>query len=126
MSEILYRQESYKLIGLCMEVHRELGSGFLEQVYQEALEILFIENRILYSKEAELSINFRDRRPLNKRYADFVCFDKIILELKAVSEITELHEAQIFNYLKATGFQLGILINFGQKSLKYKRIVLNN
>ena len=124
MTEIVYKKESYNIIGLCMEVHRELGCGFLEQVYQEALEIQLIENHILYVREAELPITFKGRI-LNKKYfADFICYKKIIIELKTVSELNEIHEAQVFNYLKATGYKLGLLINFGRKSLNYKRIVI--
>lgn len=107
-----------------MEVHRELGCGFLEGVYQEALEIVFKESDISYEKEKELFINFKGER-LSKSYqADFICYDKIILELKAVAELTEIHEAQVFNYLKATGLRLGLLVNFGERRLKYKRIII--
>ena len=123
MTNILFKNESYNVIGLCMEIHRELGCGFLEQVYQEAFEILLIENNIQYIREVELPINFKGK-VLKKRYiADFICFDRIILEFKAVSELDNIHEAQVFNYLKATGLKLGILVNFGKKSLDYKRIV---
>ena len=124
MSDILYKDESYQTIGACIEVHRELGCGFLEPVYQEALEIVFKENGVPYQKEKELFVNFKGIK-LSKSYqADFICFDKIIVELKAVSELNEIHEAQVFNYLRATNLRLGLLVNFGEKSLKYKRIII--
>ena len=124
MKNIVYKEESYSIIGACMEVHSELGCGFLESVYQEALEITFNEYRIPFIKEAEININFKNKVLDKKYYADFICYNKIILELKAVSALTEIHEAQVFNYLKATGYKLGILVNFGEKSLVYKRIVI--
>jgi GxxExxY protein len=123
MTELVFKEEAYKIIGACMEVHSELGSGFLEPVYQEALEIVFEGQGISFEREKELPIHFRGG-VLNKRYiADFICFGKIIVELKALSTLDSNHEAQVMNYLKATGFKLGLLINFGGKSLQYKRIV---
>ncbi|MBS2212135.1 GxxExxY protein [Carboxylicivirga mesophila] len=106
-----------------MKVHRELGCGFLEQVYQEALEVELSKQGIPFEREAPLSITY-DGVILNKQYfADFTCYDKIIVELKAVKELDNIHEAQVFNYLKATGYRLGLLINFGETSLEYKRII---
>lgn len=123
MVEILYKQESYAIVGACMDVHGELGMGFLEPVYQEALEREFVLREIPYRREAELTIQYKGQ-PLNKRYAaDFICYDKIIVELKAVKALLPEHEAQLFNYLKATRLQLGILVNFGEPSLRHKRIV---
>ena len=121
--DIIYKEESYKIIGACMEVHKELGCGFLEPVYQEALEIIFKKNGIPYQREKELSIMFYGE-PLRKTYnADFLCYDKIILELKALSVLLSEHEAQVINYLKATNFTLGLLVNFGEERLTYKRLV---
>lgn len=121
---LLYKDEAYQIIGACMEVHRELGCGFLEVVYQEALEIEFQARNIPYTREKILRIQYKDKI-LKKEYsADFICFDKIIVELKALSELNSEHESQVLNYLKATGFKLGILVNFGQKSLEYKRLIL--
>ena len=97
-----------------MKVHNTLGCGFLEAVYQEALEIEFNKLGIPYEREKELEIVY-DGVVLNKKYvADFVCYDRIILELKAVKELDDSHRSQVFNYLKATGFKLGFLINFGK------------
>ena len=106
-----------------MEVHTELGPGFLEQVYQEALEYEFKKAGIPYKREAHLKIKYKDIS-LNKDYiADFICYDKIIIELKTVSDIIDIHKCQVLNYLKATVFQLGIIGNFAKKSLETARVV---
>jgi len=124
MVDLIYKEESYKIIGACMEVHKELGCGFLEAVYQEALEIEFKNQGIPYEREKELKIYFKGTE-LRKRYnADFVCYEKIIVETKALSALNSDHEAQLLNYLKATSFRLGILVNFGEQKLNYKRMVL--
>ena len=125
MDDLVYKEESYKIIGACINVHKELGCGFLEPVYQEALSQQFEDEHIPYQKEKCLVIYFHGK-PLNKQYTtDFVCFDKIIVELKAVKTITDDHRAQIINYLKATKFKLGLLVNFGEKSMKYERFINN-
>ena len=104
-----------------MKVHRELGCGFLEKVYQEALEHEFIAEGIPFQREVKLKIYYKGV-PLHQEYiADFVCYDKIIIELKAISKVTDVEKAQIINYLKATGFELGNLANFGETSLKTER-----
>jgi GxxExxY protein len=119
---LLYKDESYKIIGACMEVHNTLGCGFLEAVYQEALAIEFEKRGIPYIREAELNIEYKDT-VLSKKYnADFICYDKIILEIKALSELISVHQAQVINYLKATKLKLGILVNFGEESLNYIRL----
>ena len=122
--ELIFKAEAYKIIGCCMEVYNTLGSGFLEEVYQEALEREFVRAEIPYVREAALTIRYKGR-PLNKRYfADFVCFGKVIVELKAVSQPVPGHAAQVVNYLKATGLQLGLLVNFGNaESLQWSRHV---
>ncbi len=123
-NDLIYKQEAYKIIGACMTVHNVLGCGFLEAVYAEALEIEFKEHNIPYNREVPLSIEYKGQI-LNKNYvADFICYNKIIVELKAVNYLESVHESQVLNYLKATGYKLGILINFGAQSLKYKRLVL--
>ncbi|MBC8555813.1 MAG: GxxExxY protein [Candidatus Brocadiales bacterium] len=111
-------------MGAAIEVHKELGAGFLESVYQEAFELELQSSKIPYQREALLNIQYKGQM-LKKRYAaDFVCFNKIVVELKALSEMTSVHEAQVLNYLKTSGLRLGLLINFGSNSLKYKRLVL--
>jgi len=124
MEEYPFKEECYKIIGCCMEVHNELGCGFLEPVYQEALSVVLLENKIPFVKEKVLDIEFRGRI-LNKKYiADFICFDEVIVELKAVEGLLPEHTAQVLNYLKATGKKLGLLINFGSPKLQYKRVIL--
>ena len=109
-----------------MTVHRELGCGFLEAVYQEALTREFTEAGIPFKSEVPLKINYKGS-PLQKEYiADFVCYDKIIVELKAVAKITDIHKCQVRNYLKATGYKLGILANFGDMSLDTARVINSN
>lgn len=122
---IIYKEESYKIIGSAFKVYNTLGPGFLEAVYQEALEIQFQRDGIPYEREKELKINY-DGIELKQTYkADFVCFGTIIVELKAVSEIDDAHRSQVYNYLHATGFKLGLLLNFGHAdNLQQERIVI--
>jgi len=123
MTDLLYKNESYKIIGSCFKVHTELGSGFLESVYQEALEKQFIKDNIPYKREQKLRIQF-DSVILDKYFkSDFVCYDKIIVELKSTPMIYKKDEEQLVNYLKATNINLGILVCFGSKSLTYKRLL---
>lgn len=123
-NEFLFKDECYKIIGCCMEVHSELGCGFLEAVYQEALEFEFNRKKIPYTRETQIEIYYKGK-VLNKKYiADFICHDKIILELKAVKFIEDIHIAQLMNYLNASGKKVGYLINFGAVSLEYKRIIV--
>lgn len=110
---LIYPKESYLINGAAYEVYKKLGFGFLEAVYQEAFEIELIKRNIPYEREKELSISYGDIVLQQKYRADFVCFGKIIVELKAVSELTDSHRSQVFNYLHATDFRLGILLNFG-------------
>jgi len=122
MGKFLFEEESYAIRGCLMSVFNELGSGFLEKVYQEALEREFIERKIPYKREAPLTIMYKGVPLKQEYYADFICYDKIIVELKAVSELSDVHSAQVFNYLKATGLDLAILVNFGEKNLKIERL----
>ncbi|MCI6808732.1 MAG: GxxExxY protein [Spirochaetia bacterium] len=116
--------KTYGIIGAAMKVHSTLKSGFLEAVYQDALEVEFKKLNIPFKREVEIPV-FYDGVKLNSRYrADYICFDNIIVELKALKNITNIEEAQLINYLKATNYRLGLLINFGEKSLVYKRFSL--
>ena len=118
-------QRTYKIIGAAMEVHRELGCGFLEAVYQEALGREFETQRIPFRSQPIVKIFYKGKS-LNKIYQpDFVCYEEIIVEIKAISELKGLEEAQLINYLKATGLKIGLLLNFGAKSLEHKRLVYN-
>lgn len=107
-----------------MDVHSNLGCGFLESVYQEALELELIRNSIPYEVESQIDIHYKEVVLDKKYYSDFVCYDEIILELKAVKSIEDIHVAQLMNYLKATRKKVGYLINFGSTSLEYKRFIL--
>ena len=122
---IVYKEESYKIIGAAFKVYNNLGHGFLETVYQEALEIEFGRQGIPFEREKELCVIY-DGVQLKQTYkADFVCYGKIIVELKAVSELLDAHRSQVYNYLHATGYRLGLLFNFGcSDELEKERIVL--
>ena len=117
--------ETYAIIGAAMEVHRELGCGFLEIPYQEALAQELNEGGIPFAREATLLILYKGR-PLDCLYrADFICFGTIIVELKAIKTISSIEEAQLLNYLKATGHERGLLLNFGAPSLQIKRMIFS-
>lgn len=123
MVRLLYKEESYAIIGAMFAVHKELGAGFLERVYQDALEYEFQERDIPYEREKEICVMYKGK-PLGEPYrADFICYNKIIVELKAVKELEKLHNAQVINYLKITGFKLGILVNFCDLYLRPQRIL---
>lgn len=123
MSGFIYKEESYAIHGALFAVHRELGTGFLERVYQDALEYEFRERGIPYEREKKIQIMYKGK-PLGEPYrADFVCYGKIIVELKAVKTLEDTHYAQILNYLKATKMKLGILVNFHDIYIVPKRIV---
>ncbi len=123
MTEIIYKTESYTIIGACFEVYNEKGCGFLEPVYQECLGIEFEYQRISAIAKPSLTLSYRGRILTQTYEPDYVCFGKIIVELKAVSALTDEHRGQLLNYLHATGFELGLLVNFGHyPKLEYERI----
>lgn len=123
--EIVYKDESYKIIGACFEVYKEMGCGFLESVYQECLAMEFTLQGMVYTPQAELALSYKGQLLKQKYIPDFVLFDKIVLELKAVKELAPEHRAQVHNYLKATKFRLGLLVNFGHfPKVEYERIVV--
>ena len=111
--KILYKEEAFLIQGAIYDVYREMGCGFLEGVYQECLEKEFRKRGILYKAQPELNIIYKGETLLQKFKPDFVCYDKIVLELKAVKETAPEHKAQLFNYIKASGLKLGLLVNFG-------------
>ncbi len=123
MAEFIYPNESYKIRGAIIAVSRELGCGFLERVYQEALEYEFQMRGIPYEREKTLPIIYKGREIGEPYRADFVCYGKIIVELKAVGSIEAVHRAQVINYLHLTGFKLGLLVNFGQPMACIERIL---
>jgi GxxExxY protein len=122
--EIIYKDESYAIMGACFEVYKELGSGFVEPVYQECLEIEFAQRGIPFIAQEELAIKYKSY-PLKAKFKpDFRCYEKIILEIKAVSSLIDEHRAQVHNYLNAAGCRLGLLVNFGgYPVVEYERIV---
>jgi GxxExxY protein len=125
MTELLFRQEVYGIVGAAIEVHRELGPGFLEGVYQEALEIELGTQAIPFEAGRHLPIQYKGRQLAKEYIADLVCHDQIIVELKALDRLSGCEEAQVLNYLKATGLHVGLLINFGSVGrLEWKRYVL--
>jgi GxxExxY protein len=125
MNNLLFKDEVYAIVGAAMEVHRILGNGFLEAVYQEALDIEFTSRKIPHFAQKELPLIYKGRL-LKKAYvADFVAYGKVIVELKASNGLTSIDEGQIINYLKASGLKVGVLINFGKESLEWKRKVFD-
>ena len=125
MVDLIYKEECYNIIGACFEVYNRMGCGFLEAVYQECLEIEMDYKQIPCVAQHSLSLTYRDRELKQKYIPDFICYDKIILELKAISTLTDEHRSQVLNYLNATGYKLGLLVNFGHyPKLEYERIVL--
>ena len=122
--KIIYKEESYKIIGICMEVHSILGKGHSEVVYKDALEYEFQVAKIPYSREKQYEIEYKSIILPHHYFADFVVYNKIILEVKAIETLTSSHIKQTLNYLAASKLKLGLLVNFGEDSLNYKRIVL--
>ena|SRR6266436_1624250 len=121
---IVYKEESYRIIGACFEVYKEKGAGFSEAVYQECLELEFVLQALVARPKVELRLEYKGKPLITKFIPDFICYNDIILEIKSVSELCDEHRAQVHNYLKATGFKLGLLVNFGHyPQLEYERIV---
>lgn len=124
MADILYKEESYRIIDACMEVYNEMGSGFLEAVYQECLEYEFADRSNPFISQAQLTIHFKERTLRSIYIPDFLVDSKIIVEIKGVSDLNDRFRAQMLNCLKATNLKLGLLVNFGQHGkLQYERIV---
>ena len=125
MSEIVYKDESYRIMGACFEVYKEMGCGFLEAVYQDCLERELAERAIPFCPKKELQLTYKGKLLEQTYIPDVTCYEKIILELKAVKSLCDEHRAQVHNYLKATGFRLGLLVNFGHfPKVEYERIVV--
>lgn len=123
--ELLFKDESYAIIGACFEVYKEKGNGFVEPVYQECLELEFTTQKIPFSAQSALRLTYKGIELKQRYIPDFLCCEKIIVELKAVKQLTDEHRAQVLNYLKATGLRLGLLVNFGHyPKVEYERIIL--
>jgi len=120
---IVYRELSYKIIELALEVHNELGCGFLEKVYENALMVLFERENIPARQQAAADVYFQER-VIGQYFADILVDNKMILELKTVETITNVHKAQVLNYLRATGLKLGLIMNFAKPKFEYQRLVL--
>ncbi len=112
-SKIIYKEESYAIIGACFNVYKEMGNGFLEAVYQECLEMEFSEKKIPFETQKDLQLKYRDQILKQTYKPDLLCYNKIIVEIKALSKIMDEHRAQILNYLNGARFKLGLLVNFG-------------
>ena len=125
MADVIYRDESYAIMGACFEVYKDKGHGFVEPVYQECLEIELGIRNMEYAAQQPLVLTYKGYTLKHAYIPDLICYDKIIVELKAVKDLTDEHRAQVINYLKATGFKLGLLVNFGgYPKLEYERIVV--
>ena len=123
--EILFKEESYRIMGACFEVYKEMGCGFVEPVYQECLELEFALQGLLFVAQGTLRLSYKGKRLKRRFTPDFILFDSIVLEIKAVKDILDKHRAQVHNYLKATGYRLGLLVNFGHyPKVQYERIVV--
>ncbi len=116
---------TFAIIGAAMEVHKQLGCGFLEAVYQEAMAIEFVKRNIPFRREVRLPIHYKGQLLATTYCADFICFDSVVIELKALAHMSGTEEAQVINYLKATGYEVGLLLNFGGRSLQHRRLVLS-
>ena len=124
MSELLYKQECFELVGLCMEIHRELGKGHDEVIYKDALVVELSRANIPFSRERKYEVTYKDVILPHHYFADFVVWDKIIFEAKAVEKLMDSHVKQVLNYLAASKLRLGLLVNFGGDSLEWKRVIL--
>ena len=123
-NDILFREEVHKIVGAAMAVHRYFGCGFTEKVYQDALEIELTKQDIPFKREAELHAFYNGQELGTTFKPDFICYDKIVVELKAVQELDDIHRAQAINYGKVAGSDIALLINFGETSLKFERFII--
>lgn len=124
MSELFYREETHKLIGFCMEIHRELSKGYDEVIYKDALVVDLNREKIPFSRENKYEVQYKGVILPHSYRADFVIWNKILFEAKAVDQLTEAHVKQVLNYLAAAKLRLGLLVNFGSDSLEWKRVIL--
>ena len=124
MDNFPLKKETYEMIGVCMEVQRALGYGFSEAIYKDAMEMEFVANNILYSKERELTVTYKGKKLQHRFFTDFICYDEIILEIKSCNKgITDDHISQTLNYPRVSGHTIGLIINFGKRRLEYKRLI---
>lgn len=124
MDNFIFKKETYRVIGLCMEVQKTLGLGFSEAVYKDAMEIELVSAEVPYSRETELSVEYKTKKLKHKFFADFICYENIIVEVKSSDKgIIDDYIAQTLNYLRVSGNAVGLIINFGKRKLEYKRLV---
>ena len=124
MAELLLKDESFKIIGICMEIHAALGMGLKEINYKDAMEMDFLEHKIIYQREKKFAVKYKGKTLQNPYRPDFIVYNAIVLEIKSVSTIIDTHLAQALSYLAVSGLRLAIVINFGERSLTWKRIIL--
>ncbi len=124
MSKLIYEEETYTILGKCINVHNHFGNGLLEIIYKDALEIEFASSGVSFAREKEYPVFYNKVKLKHTFYADFVVFDKIILEIKAVSALSDAHIAQSINYLKISNNKIALLVNFGQERLEYQRLIV--
>lgn len=124
MADLLYKEEAYKIIGICMNIHKNLGTGLKEINYKDAIEIDFIEAGVAFNRERKFRVKYKGKVLRNPYLADFVVYDSIVLEIKSVSTIIDTHLAQALSYLSVSGMKLALVINFRERSLNWKRVVL--
>ncbi|MDD5676913.1 MAG: GxxExxY protein [Kiritimatiellae bacterium] len=123
MDGLIYKEEAFKIMGACFEVYKDKGCGFLEPVYQECLGIELMLQKIAFSPQKSLTLTYKGYQLKHAYEPDFICYEKIVVEIKAVSQLTDEHRAQVINYLCATGFKLGLLVNFGHyPKLEWERL----
>ena len=122
--DLQYKEEVHEIVGAAMAIHRYFGCGFTEKVYQDALEIELVNRNIPSVREAELHIDYNGQELASTFKPDFICYDKIIVELKAVKELDDMHRSQAINYAKVAGCDIALLVNFGETSLKFERFVI--
>ena len=125
MSDLIYKEECFRIVGACMEVHRELGKGHSESIYKDALEFELKAQGISFVRKQPYNVSYKGTVLPHHYFADFVVLDRILLEAKAIEQLTDSHSKQVLNYLAASKLQLGLLVNFGQDSLVWKRVVLS-
>ncbi|MEO6228681.1 MAG: GxxExxY protein [Ferruginibacter sp.] len=124
MADLLFKEESFKIIGICMEIHKALGMGLKEINYKDAMEMDFVEQNMSFSREKRFTVKYKGKVLRNPYLADFVVYDSIVIEVKSCAAIIETHMAQALSYLSISGLRLALLINFGERSLTWKRLVL--
>jgi len=124
MANLIFKEEAFRIIGICMNIHKTLGMGLKEINYKDAMEIEFMEGRIPYEREKKFTVRYKEYVLRNPYVSDYVVFDSIILEIKSAASIAENHMAQALSYLAVSGLKLALVINFGERSLAWKRVVL--